>query len=162
MRFKQNGNKRDLMAAVIYNDEASATIPLGAPVVLSLSGTQDGLGVVLPSTATDAKQSSLAFGVSLGSYAPKAFGEAQLFGLNNNVLLLRTRGASTDAFASVNSGALLKANSVSNAFETVASNGASAFIPAAIVASSIASIASTAASTATGATQLCSAMIRMM
>lgn len=167
MRMKTVGNKRDIVAVVVYNDESSAAIPLGAPVVLSLSGTQDGLAVVLPSTAADKKQSTFGYGVSLGngaggSLSAGSFGEAQVFGLNSNVKLLRTRATSTDPYVSIDVGALLKAESVSNCFQTVASNGASAFIPNAAVAFSIASIASTAASTASGFTSTCVAFLRMM
>jgi len=166
MRMKTVGNKRDSMAVVIYNDEASASIPVGAPVVLSLSGTQDGLAVVLPATAADKKQSTFGYGVCLGkngqSMAPKDFGEAQVFGLNSNVKLLRTRATSTDPYVSLDVGLLLKAESVSNAFVTAATNGASAFIPNAALAFSVAAIASTAASTATGFTSTCVAFLRMM
>ncbi len=162
MRFKQNGNKRDLVAVVIYNDEASAAIPLGAPVVLSFSGTQDGLGVVLPSTAADVLQSTGAFGVSMGAYAAKAFGEAQVFGACSNIKLMRTRADSTGTFAAIAAGALLKAESVNNSFQTVATNGASAFIPNAYVAVSMAAIATTAASTQTMTTQTCVGFLRMM
>jgi len=162
MRFKQNGNKRDLVAMCIYNDEASATIPLGAPVVLSLSGTQDGVAVVLPATAADKKQTTFGYGVSLGAYAIKTFGEAQVFGLCSNVMLMKTRATSTDPYVSLDVGVLLKAESVSNAFVTVASGGASAFMPVAAIAFSIAAVASTAASTATAYTSQCVAFLRMM
>ena len=162
MRMKSVGNKRDLCAVVIYNDEATATIGLGQPVVMSLSGTKDGLGVVLPATAADVKQSTFGFGVSLGSYAPKTFGEAQVFGLCSNVQLLRTRANSTAAYAAIAVGALLVAESVNNSFQTVASNGASAFVPNAAVAFSIAAIASTSVSTGTIYTSQCVGFLRMM
>jgi hypothetical protein len=135
---------------------------LGNAVVLSLSGTQDGLGIVLPATATAKKMSSLGFGVAMGSYAAKAYGEAQVFGLCSNVMLLRTRAASTDPFVSIDVGAVLIAESVSNAFVTGATVGASAYAPNAVIASSLAAIASTTASTATGFTSQCVAFLRMM
>lgn len=162
MRFKQNGNKLDIIAVVIKNGESSATIPLGAPVCLTLNGTDDGLSVVLPSTGADVKQSTFGLGVSLQALTTGQYGEAQMFGFANSVKLLRTRAASTDAFVSIAIGALLKAESVSNCFQTVASNGASAFVPVAAVAATIDSIASTAASSQTGYTQMCKAFLRMM
>ena len=162
MRIKQNGNKRDLICCTIYNDEATSTIALGNAVVMSLSGTQDGVAVVLPATAADKKQTTFGYGVSLGSYAPKAFGEAQLFGLCSNTMLMRTRAASTDSYVSLDVGVLLKAESVSNAFVTVASGGASAFMPAAAIAFSIAAVASTLASSATAYTSQCVAFLRMI
>src|SRR5580698_2133217 len=54
MRMKQNGNKRDIMATVIHNAEATASILNGQPVCLKFVGNAqgpDGLDVVLPSTA---------------------------------------------------------------------------------------------------------------
>lgn len=162
MRFKQVGNKSDIVAVVIKNGESSATIPLGAPVCLTLNGTDDGLSVVLPSTGADVLQSSAAFGVALAAIAAGNYGEAQVFGFNSNTKLLRTRAASTDVFASIIQGALLKAESVSNCFVTVASNGASAFIPNAMLASTVAALATTAASTQVSTTQLVKAFLRMM
>lgn len=162
MRFKSVGNKNDIVAVVVKNGESSSTIPLGAPVCLLVNGTDDGLAVVLPATGADVKQSTLGLGVALKALSAGDFGEAQMFGIANSVKLLRTRAASTDAFVSIAIGALLKAESVSNCFETVASNGASAFVPVAAVVATIAAIASTAASTQTGYTQMCKAFLRMM
>lgn len=164
MRMKQVGNKADIMAVVIRNSEATASIPLGTPVVMAVPTglATDGLDVVLPATATDVTQSSLGVGVALKAIAAGEYGEAQVFGLCQQVKILRTRGASTDAFASIISGLLLKAESVSNCFATVASNGASAFMPVAVLASTIASIASTAASTQTATTGFGKAFLRMM
>ena len=161
MRFKQNGNKKDIVAVVIYNNEASADIPLGAPVCLSFNGTQDGLGVVLPATAADIGQSTGAFGASMGTYAAGKYGEAQVFGACN-VKVMRTRAASSDTFAALANYSPIKAESTNNSFMTVASNGASAFIPVGFVAGSIAAVATTAASTQTMTTQLVQCFLRMM
>ena len=62
MRLKMNGNKRDIVATVIYNGEATASIKNGQPVCLYLLGNSqpgnasatnpgDGVVVCLPSTA---------------------------------------------------------------------------------------------------------------
>lgn len=161
MRFKQNGNKKDIMAVVVYNNEASASIPVGAPVCLSFNGTQDGLGVVLPATAADVGQSTGAFGAAMGVIPAGQFGEAQVFGAGN-VKVMRTRAASSDTFAALANYSPLKAESTNNSFMTVATNGASAFIPVAFVAGSIAAVATTAASTQTMTTQLVQAFLRMM
>jgi hypothetical protein len=162
MRMKQVGNKKDLMAVVVYNDESSASIPLGAPVCLSLSGTDDGLRVVLPSTGTDSYQTTFAMGVALSAIAAGTYGEAQVWGLCNNVKILRTRAASTDVFAHISIGALLKAESVSNCFVTAAANGASAFKPVAAIAQTLAVVASTLASSVNSSTVLAKAFIAMM
>jgi len=161
MRFKQAGNKKDIVAVVVYNNEASSALAIGAPVCLSFNGTQDGLGVVLPATAADVGQSTGAFGVSLGAYAAGSYGEAQVFGACN-IRLMRTRAASTDTFAAIANYVPVKAESVNNSFQTVATNGASAFIPNAFVAGSLAAVATTAASTQTMQTYLVQGFLRMM
>lgn len=163
MRMKSVGNKRDIVAVVVYNDD-SAAIPAGTPVCLSLSGTDDGLRVVLPATGADVKQTTFGMGVLVtpNSLAVSQYGEAQVFGLCGAAKILRTRAASTDVFAHISVGALLKAESVSNCFQTVASNGASAFGPIAAIAQTLSVVASTAASTATGSTVLAKAFLRMM
>ncbi len=162
MRMKVNGNKRDIVAVVIKNAEASATIPLGAPVCLAFNGTDDGLAVVLPATAADVGQSTGAFGASLGTYAVGVVGEAQVFGMCPNIKLMRTRAASSDTFAAIAAYVPIKAESVNNSFQTVATNGASAFIPVGFVAISIAAVATTAASTQTMTTQMATGFLRMM
>ncbi len=161
MRFKQNGNKKDIVAVVIYNNESSSALSAGGPVCLSGNGTQDGLGVVLPATAADVGQSTAAMGISLGAYAAGTFGEAQVFGACQ-AKVMRTRAASSDTFAAIANYVPLKAESVNNAFQTVATNGASAFIPNAFVLGSLAAIATTAASTQTMTVQTVQCFLRMM
>lgn len=162
MRAKYVGNKADSISVNIKNAEASVTIPLGAPVVVVLNGTDDGLAVVLPSTATDALQTTFGYGVSLQALTTGQNGEAMVFGYCRNVKLLRTRASSTDPYVAIVQGALLKAESVSNCLASAATNGASAFGPQAGLAASIASISSTTASTAVGFTSMATAFLRMM
>lgn len=167
MRFKQVGNKADIGAVVIKNAEASATIPLGAPVCLVLNGTNDGLGVVLPGTGASLATGGL-YGVSLGSYAAGSYGEAQVFGFCNNIQLLVATRSDNSASFSTNSGALgliLCVDTVNNVFSTTGGTQAkSGFLPFAILAASFTAAGSASASTdtRTAATILAKAFLRMM
>ena len=107
MRMKMNGNKRDLMATVIHNAEATASIQNGQPVCLTfigtVSGVNDGLDVVLPSTAhavNSGNEFSCLYGVALtnlaGGIPPGAYGEAQVFGFCQDIAFTaETRSAAT-------------------------------------------------------------------
>lgn len=102
MRMKQVGNKRDLLAVVIHNAD-TVTIPLGAPVCLALNATNDGLDVILPSTAEGvAANSSLytLYGVALGAIPVSGYGEAQVFGFCADLLYtLETRASTTASWS---------------------------------------------------------------
>lgn len=162
MRMKTVGNKADLMAVVFHNAESSATIPLGTPLVLMMNGTNDGLDVVLPSTAGASKMHALAFGVSIGSVAPNMFGEALIFGTHNSVVLTRqTRSASTVSWnseATIASWVLLNIESVGNGFQTGATLASTNFLPFAVLAQSLASYSSSASSTADTRTAITAAV----
>lgn len=146
--MKTVGNKADLLAVVFHNAEPTATIPLGTPVVLVMNGTNDGLDVVLPSTAGASKMHALAFGVSIGVVAPTQFGEALIFGTHNSAVLTRqTRSASTvtwNSEATIASWVLLNIESVGNGFQTGATLASTNFLPFAVLAQSLASYASSA------------------
>lgn len=167
MRFKQVGNKADLVAVVVRNAEASATIPLGSPVCLNLNGTNDGLDVVLPSTNASLATGSL-FGVALKAMAAGDYGEAQCFGFCNNVVLLTgTRTASGETFSTASgaTGLILCVDTVNNVFSTTGGTQAkSGFLPFAIVAQSytVSGSASATSDTRTAATALVKAFLRMM
>ena len=150
MRFKQVGNKADIAAVVIHNAEASATIPLGAPVCLVLNQTNDGLDVVLPATGAIFATGGL-YGVSLGAYLAGGYGEAQVYGFCNNVKLLgSTRAASTDTW-STNSFAqalILCVDTVNNVFSTTGGSQAkSGFLPFAVLAGATITVAGSASAT---------------
>lgn len=170
MRFKQVGNKRDIVDIVVHNAEASASIPSGTPVAFVMNATNDGLDVVLPSTAGAAKATSFAAGIALKTMAAGDYGEAQVFGFCQNVVLKRqTRSDSTGDWSSNASGfatgLVLLIDTVYNAMSTAASTGASIYAPIAVLAESVASWASTASNTAdtrTVITVATKAFIRMM
>jgi len=148
MRMKSVGNKADILAVVIHNAD-TITIPLGTPVVVVCNGTNDGLDVVLPSTAGASKMHSLAFGVTIGpSLAVGAYGEAMIFGFHTAVVLTRqTRASSTNTWnseASIASFGLMNIESVANGFQTGATLASTNFLPFAVLGQSLASYASSA------------------
>lgn len=172
MRLKQVGNKNDLVAIVVHNAEVSAAIPTGTPVCFIMNGTNDGLDVVLPATGAAVKATSFAAGIALQAMAAGAFGESQVYGFCQNIVLTRnTRSASTADWSSnaagFATGLLLVVDTVVNALSTLASSGGSIYQPYAVLAASVASWASTASSNATADTRLtitvsAKAMLRMM
>lgn len=171
MRMKTVGNGRDLVAITIRNN-AGANMAAGTPICLELSGTRDGIDAVLPSSSA-AKAHAAAYGVVLNAIADQQYGEAQVFGFNQNIVLLRqTRATSTDDWSSNNAGfplgCILNINTLNNAFTTSGGTQAvTGFLPFAVLASSVATWASTASSNATSDTRTAltvsaKAFLRMM
>jgi hypothetical protein len=124
MRVKLIGNKADKVIMNVRNDEASASIPAGTPVILNLSTTAsasaDGLGVVLPATAGDPLSFAAKYGVLTNTLAVGQYGETVLFGIVTNALIARaTRASSTASFSTyttIASGIGLGIDTVNNAF----------------------------------------------
>lgn len=169
MRFKMVGNKRDTAAVVVRNAESSATIPAGSPVCLNLSGTDDGLGVILPSGSA-AKAHAGAFGVMLAAVTASAYGEAQVFGFcNAAIYLIGTRAASSDSWtstASVALGVMLNIDTINNAFTSSGGTLAkTSFLPMAVLAATVGSVAASATATSdtrTALTTSASVFLRML
>ena len=151
MRFPTLGDKPNFVSANVRNDEASATIPAGSPVVLSNDGTEDGLSVVLPTSSTAAKIGAFSFGVAVNAIEAGKIGEVYLNGVFASATIVHaTRAASTDSFASYaagSSGAVLGIVSVANALSVLAASTAS-FGQGAFLMQSFASLASSASTTA--------------
>lgn len=171
MRYKTVGNKRDLIAVVIKNAEVSATIPQGSPVTLICNGTEDGIAVVLPGTAGDAKNGAFKYGVCLRDLTVGVYGEAQVFGFNDYTLITRnTRAATSDSWSTVASSAVgvaLGYDSLNNAFVANASMAGSlgTLHANAVLASTLASSAGAATATSdtrTAITAAAKTFIRMM
>ena len=183
MRFKQVGNKPDLAAVVIRNAEASATIPLGAPVVLNMNGTNDGLDVVLPSTSGSLRSIiGLRYGIATKALSAGDYGEAIVFGFTVSLLLERqTRSTSTAVWATEAArsvGEYLTIDTVNNMFVTAASTiqaitistgaaqaAVATIYPDAVLGQTLASYASSASATSdtrTAITSLVKAFVRMM
>lgn len=98
MRTNSLGNGKEKIINRVKNAETSATIPRGVPVVLTMTGTDDGLAVVLPGTAGAAKAAAFAFGVALDDIVAGAFGDVQSYGVCDYVkLCLQSRSQSTGA-----------------------------------------------------------------
>jgi len=121
---------------------AAATIPVGTPLILNLSATpqppvytngiaagwEDGLQVVLPSTAAAANASTPSlfyFGVAAAPIVYPGYGEAIVSGVCMSLVVRATRSATTVSWASAASGAgfgdVLTIDTVNNAFGTAAS-----------------------------------------
>jgi hypothetical protein len=170
MRIKQVGNRSDSVAVVVKNAESSSAIAAGTPLVLACNGTDDGLAVVLPATAGNAKTGTFPYGVTQASIAAGMYGEAVIFGIVTNAVLVRgTRAASTDSWTSSGSfasGAVLMIDTVNNAFiSTVGSLAATSFAPIAVLAQSQVSFAASASATSdsrTANTVAVKAFIRML
>lgn len=121
MRFKAVGNKSDLIGVVIRNND-TVQINAGQPIVLSLDG--NGVDVVFPSTAASAALTwSCRYGVCLKNVAVGAYGEAQVFGFTNDVTVLLTSRAATNASWSTTNnlsiGQFLTVDTVNNVFITM-------------------------------------------
>src|SRR6266849_2091691 len=149
MRAKYVGNKADRFAVVIRNAEATASIPRGTPIIAVLNGTNDGLDVVLPSTAGSALSFNARLGVATDTLTAGQYGESLVYGYVAYALITRmTRAASTDSWtssASTASGIGLGIDTLNNAFLLGASR-AGALVSAADNAFLVDSLASSLAS----------------
>lgn len=97
MRFMSVGNKADVVYVSVRN-VSTYTIPAGAPVFYAMNGTDDGLAVVGANDAGAALQGMFA-GFTSRILASGATGEAQVYGIVNNVRVLTgTRATPTDPF----------------------------------------------------------------
>lgn len=111
MRFKQVGNKAD-SAFIVVKNNATPSIPVGAPVYFAMNGTDDGLAVQNANTSAGVNQiffAGVLSAVQQGgagnlSLATNFFGEAQVWGLCQTVRIVRqTRATSTDTFPTTSS-----------------------------------------------------------
>jgi len=121
MNFKRVGDKAEKIFIPVKNDEPSATIKIGSPIVFSFDGTDDGVAVVLPSTAVAAMQAAASVGIMAGDITPGVTGQAQVYGLCLSTRVVRaTRALPTDpwpaAAAVTAKGLQLTMDVVNNAF----------------------------------------------
>ena len=120
----------------VRNSESTAAIPAGTPVILNLSATpqpttnsdghlagfEDGLQVVLPSTAAATSALLFPYGVALAAIANQQLGEVLVHGVGAYALFVRgSRSASTASWPSSAStssagGFLLSIDTVNNAY----------------------------------------------
>ena len=169
MRFKAIGNKADNVIGVVRNND-TVSIPRGTPLVLQIDQTNDGLDVLLPSTAGNPLSAALRYGVALSTMAVGDYGETFLFGVCPYVLISRmTRAASTDSWtssASQASGIGLGLDTLNNVFLLGASAAGSVLsAPNAVLIDSLASAAASASATSDSRTAVTSgvrAFVRML
>lgn len=154
MRLKLAGNKADTEFRIVKNSDATlaATMPAGTPVILALNSTDDGLAVVMPSTAGNIATEALFFGVLPYALQQNQVGEAISNGLVQNAIMTRaTRSASSASWTSsqsIASWACMSVDTINNALTTYsASGGASQYMPFAVLAQSVSSISASATAT---------------
>jgi hypothetical protein len=152
----------------------TGNINKGTPLVLNLSstaqpaaangytaGAEDGLQVILPSTAGANQTAHLQYGVLLNTVAPQQMGEVMVHGVCQAVFeIILTRAATSSAwasYASLNSNFMLSIDTANNAFATYTSLAANQFQPPCVLLDTIAS-AATLASTFTGTNSLASTL----
>jgi len=177
MRINQNPgfSTPDHVAVRVHNAD-TVTIPVGAPMVLKMNGTNDGVDVVLPSTSGALNLIiGLLFGVCTKAIAVGGYGEGIVYGLTNSIQLIRqTRASSTNVWASEAArsvGEFLTVDTVNNGFLTTpssylavtASTATAAatipFNPIAVMGQTLASYASSA-STSTDTRTAITAMVK--
>ena len=189
--FTEN-NRPGFFINQVMNVDTSGTqnadnrIVIGTPLVLNLSGTaqpttaqdgfakgfQDGLQVVLPSTAGQIPTAHYMYGVALGNITPNQIGESMIHGVCNAVVeIVLTRTSTTSvwaSYASIASGFMLSIDTANNAFATYTSLAASNFQPPAVLLASIASFTTNASTigvsslTSYASTILARVFVRMM
>jgi hypothetical protein len=145
---------RETIVGTFKNGEASLSLALGTPVVLSFNGTDDGLAVVLPSTAAgvSAAKSNFEAGVvvSPNGIASGQIGDVQTWGLCLNArITAATRSATSAAwvsYASQDTGVLLAIETVGNGFSIVGSTVTQQYLAYAILAQSFSSSTTQASS----------------
>lgn len=179
LRKTINKDKSDFSASTALNTD-TVSIPVGSPCIWKCAGdANDGLGVIVPSSSTAVKATSLFAGVALRTAAVGERFDALTSGFALNALYSRgTRAATTSAwpsFVAIGLGDQCVIDTVANAFaySTVGAQGANG--PMAVVADAGQTIASTttaasnaystsnpAWSTATAATLLMKMIVRSM
>jgi 3-deoxy-D-arabino-heptulosonate 7-phosphate (DAHP) synthase len=181
MSYQSLGDKAGFNSNHVRNAESSSSMPLGTPVCFQLNGTEDGLAVVLPASASASKCQSFFAGVvtDASGIAAGKIGNVQQFGIVRNALIKRTtRAASTDNWAasmqSIAAEAFLAIDTTDNCFVTTAGTvtiAASDAVtitytnrPYAFMAQSVVSAASTVSTSGSNLvfTQLVKAILRGM
>lgn len=135
------GRPEDLVH-VVKNIEASVVIPAGSPCIYAMNGTDDGLGVVLPSSSTAAKASVFLAGVAAKEIPVGKLENVQVYGFNRFTRVYRgSRAASTDpwpTFAALAIGDILQLDLANNAFVLSGAGAQSGFQPMVVVAEIVA------------------------
>lgn len=169
MRLNLTENNRpERMIASVLNADTSGTqnadnhISIGTPLVLNLTSTpqpsagadafgpgyQDGLQVVLPSTAGANPSQQLMYGIAMANIASLTLGESMIHGVCKAVIeVVLTRSATTTvwaSYASINSGFVMSIDTVNNALATYTSLAAAQAQPPFVLLDSVASFTTNA------------------
>ncbi len=128
MKFQTLGDKPEFLDVNIRNDESSAALTQGKVACYKLDGTEDGLGVALPSTIADEALSTLFFaGIVTDLSIPAGrIGQVRKYGLINAIITRATRsltsgGASWSTVTTLAKGQFLGIDTVNNNLQTIAS-----------------------------------------
>lgn len=121
----QLGTKPDNYRIMVKNAD-TVTIAAGTPVIFAFNGTEDGVAVVLPSTATATKANYFAGVFAEGlPLAVNGYGQAQVWGMINSAVVIgQTRSASSanwSSLAAFSTGQALSVNTGLNGFQTFVS-----------------------------------------
>lgn len=151
MRFRQIGGKADAITVSVRNAETSS-IPQGTPLVLALNGVDDGLAVVLPSSAGAAKTNALIYCITPVAIAANEIVDAFVYGyVPYTRVLTATRAASTDSWsssASLNSLGVLVVDTINDALSLFSESQADGdFLPPFVLGQTVAAVAASASAT---------------
>lgn len=151
MNFKRIGNKRDEVLMTVVGADTNGTIPVGCPAILQYNGTDDGLAVILPSTAGQTQSDLCFYGVNLQQLPQYTQGVVMATGYTRSgLLVVQTRAASTAVWAATTIAQFgpLGIDTVNNAFKTIATTNGQPWGARVIALDSSLSMASSASSTA--------------
>lgn len=136
--------------------QADAALAAKTPCAFVMDGTDDGLNCVVANTAGAAKATSLFAGIPNVAIALNAGGWSQVYGVIDDIILVRaTRAASTDSYNSnidIALGDLLNVNTAPSGMVYSAAGAASAALPYCVAAETLASAASSASTTSDSST----------
>lgn len=105
MRFKLVGNKLDITAVVIRNNDTVA-IKVGAPVAQDFAGTLPGVDAKTVVSLAAAEQGGF-FGIALADINPGDYGESQVYGYNSIArVVLAGRSATNATWSSIAAGSI--------------------------------------------------------
>lgn len=139
----QLGTKPSVRKQNFRSAEASANIPVGAPVVFKMDGTEDLFRAVLPSSASAilARQFFAGINVSGQPVAPNGYGTAQCWGLVPSAIVVNQTRANSSASwstaAALSAGQALTVDTVFDALVPIGT-GALSFVTGASLTDSAA------------------------
>jgi hypothetical protein len=130
MRFKYAGNKYDIGAVVIKNND-TVVLKNGAPVILDFGATTEKGAQVKTSNSLALVEHANFFGIALSDIAVNAYGEAQVFGYNAIArTVLTTRTATNATWASIAAGSICELMTIGSGTGISAESGDQALIRA--------------------------------